>query len=100
MITPLMIWSARIVMHSQAWSSESAMATSDGDDDAEQERRGDAERLELEGGQVRLAEAGRHEAGEGARQHHALDADVHHARSLVHDAAQGTEGDRRRQRPG
>ena len=42
-----------------------------------------------------LSNAGKNHGGEGAHQHHALDADVDHPRSLTVDAAQSRKRDGR-----
>ena len=98
MMTPLMIWSAAMVIDSQRGAAESSMAASDRDQDADEQRRRDPEnRPPNVGREGRLAEAGRDEADERRGQHHALDADVHDPGALVHDPAQGAEGDRRRE---
>ena len=68
----------------------------DGRDQTNQQRQGDAERS----GRARHGHVDQrrnvpaHERGE---QHHALDADVDHPRALVHEAAQRSEGDGRRE---
>ena len=100
MIVPLMIWSARIEIDSQAWRTDTSIASRD----ARRARRrgsGSSRRRRAPGWSVpspgpRGPRPGT--AGEGGAQHHPLDADVHHAGPLVHDAAQGPERDRGGQR--
>ncbi len=90
MIVPLMIWSARTVMDSQAWIAETAIPVSRAASEPDEQRRRGAE------GEVGLGlvredlhdQRGREPADEGGREHHALDADVDDAGALVHEAAQ------------
>ena len=100
MIVPLMIWSARTEIDSQAWTSETSTpassartsATMSAGDGAEDRPGSDAEdRHEVDA---------RGPADEGRDEHRPLDADVDDAGSLAHDAAQRGEGDRRRDAAG
>ena len=96
MIVPLMIWSARTEIDSQACSADTTTAASSASTSADQQRGRRSEdrpgRAAEDGDQV---DAGG-PADEGGHQHRAFDADVHDARSLAHDAAQRGEGDRHR----
>ena len=99
MTVPLMIWSARTVIDSQAWRSDTSMPDGDRRDDADEER----DVAPKIGAGVdrshRLGdEAPTRKPANAAAQHHPLDADVHDARALAHDAAQRAERDRGRQR--
>ena len=100
MIVPLMIWSARTVIDSQAWSGRDEQAAAMAATSPISERRGWPRRRERVRRADGLGDEGRDQEGrERGGQHHALDADVHHARALVHEPAQGAQGDRGRQRP-
>ena len=97
MIVPLMIWSARIVMHSQACSDRDEHPCEDGRQHPQQDCRRGAEDV---AGRLRDGlrdEARDQECHEGRGEHHAFDADVHDARALVHDPAHRAQGDRGRQ---
>ncbi len=93
MIVPLMIWSARTEIDSQAWTAETAMAA----------RMASARPISsgsvmpmipiLRSGRNCAAMDGGPPGDEGGGQHHALDADVHHPGALVHEPAQRTERD-------
>ena len=96
MIVPTMIWSARTEIDSHAWTA----ATTNPDRIASEEcedRAGVSPKI----GPGSLAEqrdqedAGR-PTDERRYEHGALDADVHDARALAEDAAQGGQGDRDR----
>ena len=94
MIVPLMIWSTRRLIDSHAWRSDtptadriaatrpmrSAGVTPSGPGSDRADDRDDRDRHDP--------------AGERGRQHRALDADVHDARPLAGDAAQGPEAER------
>ena len=101
MTVPLMIWSARTLIDSQACSTETSIAGAHRGEYADEQRRRDPEERARLGVGHRVADDdGRHEPDECGRQHHALDADVDDAAPLVHHAAQRAERDRRRQRQG
>ena len=103
MIVPLMIWSAR-TRDRQPGVERPRRRTAGGDrrDQTDEERR----RRPRRSARVARAEdrrdqdAGHDQPTNAARQHHALDADVHDAGPLAHDAAQGAERDRRRRPEG
>ena len=96
MMVPLMIWSARTLMASQACTSEMSMPA---------DERG-SEPASSAGVRPKIAVGApprigherdtHHPADERGREHHALDADVHDARPLAEHAAQRGQGDRGR----
>ena len=95
MIVPEMIWSARTEIDSQAWTQrDEHAATISAARADEQGRRGAEEardRPRIAGRRARPTTR-RRSGGE----HHALDPDVDDPGPLVHEAAEGPEGDRRR----
>ena len=95
---PLMIWSARTEMDSQAWSADTSIPASIAAM-TPMTSAGVAPKIELgvASGIAWLDEHRDHEPDERRRQHHALDADVDDAAPFAHHAAQRAERDRRRQ---
>ena len=94
MIVPLMIWSARTLMRSQAWRAETTMPVAHGREQTDEEgRRGPEDGRFGSAGNAWTTSEATNQPRERAGEHHALDADVDDARALVHDAAERAEGE-------
>ena len=91
---PLMIWSARTLIDSQAWRSETSIPVPHRRQNADHESGREPERPGHRVGHRLVDDHRHHEPDECGGQHHPLDADVHDAAPLVHDPAQGAQGDR------